>query len=292
MRILLCLFMVGISAFNELQAQESIENQDQPTTVIYHNPVSRTQLNHWMMLGPIPIQETVNELMEKGKFNPDDNLEEPNIFLSDGSVWLGWDYYTEAMRNSLLVDDGDELDSNPEIGKKQTIGGQEFEWSVHLFDRRFVNLDDLYGRHENAIVYAHAAIEMEETKTVHFYLRSDDSMKMWINGEEVYSFLGGRGVNQGEDKVEVELNQGINTVLLKVMNLHLDWGFGVQVRDLNDVSMEEAIEGSLEGAIESIFADASVIWIPVGLFIMGFIILLTLFFVIRSKFGSGDRLHG
>ncbi|MCL6501938.1 MAG: c-type cytochrome [Pirellulales bacterium] len=65
---------------------------------------------------------------------------------------------------------------------------------------------------------------------------TDDSGKIWLNGEVVYTYVGNRAVTPAEDRVEVRLRQGRNVLLIKVENhqgpggLSLSIGSGGAVR--------------------------------------------------------------
>lgn len=47
---------------------------------------------------------------------------------------------------------------------------------------------------------------------------TDDSGKIWLNGELVYEYVGSRPVTPGEDRVQVQLRKGRNVLLLKIEN--------------------------------------------------------------------------
>ena len=47
-------------------------------------------------------------------------------------------------------------------------------------------------------------------------IRSDDGVKLWLNGELVHQNNLTRGLNPGEDKADVTLNEGWNTCLMKI----------------------------------------------------------------------------
>jgi len=61
-------------------------------------------------------------------------------------------------------------------------------------------------------------------------LGSDDAVKVWLNGQAVYSHAGVRGLRVGEDKVAVTLKKGWNTLRLKVVQADGAWGFACGVR--------------------------------------------------------------
>jgi uncharacterized protein len=89
----------------------------------------------------------------------------------------------------------------------------------------------LYPQEPFAIVYAYAEIISPDNRTVSLTLGSDDGAKMWINGEEVYNEHIQRAAVPDEVMIEVELQVGINPILLKVENIAGDWGAVVRMVD-------------------------------------------------------------
>ena len=87
------------------------------------------------------------------------------------------------------------------------------------------------------VAYARAIIVSPQETQARFELGSDDGIKVWLNGQLVHSNNALRAVQQGEDKVDVQLRRGENEVLLKITQGGQDWGFCLRVTDLDGSPM-------------------------------------------------------
>jgi hypothetical protein len=74
----------------------------------------------------------------------------------------------------------------------------------------------------------------------------DDGLKVWLNGAVALSKNSPSSVSPGSDKADVTLEEGWNTLLLKVINGGGDWGVCIRFRAL-DGSRLEGIRASTEG---------------------------------------------
>ncbi len=99
-----------------------------------------------------------------------------------------------------------------------------------LLDEHFVHLHDFFGkRHENAVAYAFTLLHSPYACEAVLALGSDDGIAVWLNGQEVHRNDVGRPYSSKQDRVTVKLNEGFNTLLLKVHQGGGDWGFSAHV---------------------------------------------------------------
>ena len=77
----------------------------------------------------------------------------------------------------------------------------------------------------NRCVYVRTDVWVDEPQTVKLEIGSDDAVKVWLNGKLVHSHFIYRGVEPAQDIVEVTLNQGWNTLMLKIVQGGGEWGF-------------------------------------------------------------------
>jgi hypothetical protein len=83
----------------------------------------------------------------------------------------------------------------------------------------------------NRCVYVKTHIWSDRQRPVRLELGSDDGIKAWINGEVVLAANALRGLTVGSDHVNVDLQEGRNTLLLKITQGGGDWSFCCRVRD-------------------------------------------------------------
>ncbi|UCG15164.1 MAG: HEAT repeat domain-containing protein [Phycisphaerales bacterium] len=80
-------------------------------------------------------------------------------------------------------------------------------------------------------VYVRAGVWSDSARPARLEIGSDDGVKAWLNGELVHSLATVRSVTPGEDKVNVDLRQGWNVLLLKIVQASGGWGFACAIRD-------------------------------------------------------------
>ena len=82
---------------------------------------------------------------------------------------------------------------------------------------------------EQVVAYAFTTVRREQAGKAVLSLGSDDSVKVWLNGELVHDHRVGRGVQKDEDAVPVTLREGDNALLVKVENGKGGWGLVARV---------------------------------------------------------------
>jgi hypothetical protein len=157
-------------------------------------------MKEWLLLGAIPVSE--------GGESPSEEVQR------------------EAFQRDFLAEYGGESGVQPEPDAAQKIDGNEYTWKiVRSRAEELVDLVDVYGKKEYVIAYAWAEIEVPEDTVALFGIGSDDAVKVWVNGELVHENWVGRAVAQDDDIIGVDLKAGKNSILLKVQNFAMDWGF-------------------------------------------------------------------
>ena len=109
---------------------------------------------------------------------------------------------------------------------------------VDDFDDDYINLLKFFHA-ENSVAYLKTNVWIENTQKVLFEIGSDDGVKVWVNHQLVHQNDQERGHEQGQDVVEVYLEQGWNRILMKVNQGVGDWGASLAITDLE----RELIEG-------------------------------------------------
>ncbi|MGD8451187.1 MAG: HEAT repeat domain-containing protein [Phycisphaerae bacterium] len=83
---------------------------------------------------------------------------------------------------------------------------------------------------ENCCLYVRARVYSPQAQAARLEIGSDDGVRAWLNGALVHSNEAARAHTIGQDKVPVALEQGWNTVMLKVVQGNGGWGFSCGVR--------------------------------------------------------------
>lgn len=85
-------------------------------------------------------------------------------------------------------------------------------------------------RGNHCVVYLKARVFCPGAQRVALEIGSDDGLKLWINGKVVHANNVARGFTAGQDKVEAELNAGVNEFLVKVSQHTAGCAASVRVR--------------------------------------------------------------
>ncbi|MFN0059804.1 MAG: HEAT repeat domain-containing protein [Planctomycetota bacterium] len=78
-------------------------------------------------------------------------------------------------------------------------------------------------------IYARSRIHSPVAQRARLYAGSDDAIKMWLNGALVHANLAFRAAAPDSDHVDVELKDGANDLLVKIIQGSGGWGFCVRV---------------------------------------------------------------
>ncbi len=96
-------------------------------------------------------------------------------------------------------------------------------------EQGYVDLLAQLGPGESCLAYAYAEIELAEATDAILRVGVDDSERIWINGQQVHNVFVARGLTPDQDKVPVKLRKGPNTILMKVWQHNLGWGFCMRI---------------------------------------------------------------
>ncbi len=125
-----------------------------------------------------------------------------------------------------IPEDITEIDFNT---KHEGVNG-EISWRQHT-DDAFDGLVDLGRNVKSSTAYAWATIYSPDNREVQLRFGSDDNGKVWLNGHEVITEPDGGWATLDENIVSVKLNQGKNSILVKVGNSDGSWGFFLRITD-------------------------------------------------------------
>jgi len=139
-------------------------------------------------------------------------------------------FFPDDLDRDFLADVGGEAKIKPREGDTvATAQGETLTWKRYESKEDIVDLLKAVGKHEYATAYAFCVLDSEIEGDAFIYLGSDDSVAVWINGEQVHRFPGDRSIIIDEDLLAARLTAGANNCLVKVSQVTGDWGFAVRV---------------------------------------------------------------
>ncbi|MCX6307068.1 MAG: DUF2961 domain-containing protein [Bacteroidetes bacterium] len=97
-----------------------------------------------------------------------------------------------------------------------------------------VSLVDLINPHEMVVSYAVTYIHSPDNRKTMLFIGSDDGSKVFLNGREVYRYLGERVAEPDQAEVELNLKAGWNKLLLKIENNYGAYSFYARLIDTSN----------------------------------------------------------
>lgn len=104
----------------------------------------------------------------------------------------------------------------------------------------------LKGKKEYVAGYAFRVIKSDRLRKVRILTGSDDSLRMWLNGQLVEEVLALRGARPDEDITEIALSPGENWLLVEVSNWEGGWGLFLRLEDEDGGKLILTSDGELK----------------------------------------------
>lgn len=137
---------------------------------------------------------------------------------------------------------------NVNLTAKYLVEGKEVAWRKDVKgdakNHGKVNL----GNGSDVVSYAFAEIESADDRPATLRLGSDDTLRVWLNGDKVFEFTGSRGWGPDQNKADVKLKKGKNALLVECGNKSGPWEFSVAVSA--DVSKYAFLQGGGGGKLD------------------------------------------
>ncbi|MBD3241995.1 MAG: hypothetical protein GF331_15505, partial [Chitinivibrionales bacterium] len=108
-------------------------------------------------------------------------------------------------------------------------------------DRWGVWLAGLFPKDEYAVAYLFAYVHVPSARDALVLCGSDDAIKVWCNDSLVWANRVFRGVARDDDVVKVRLHEGVNTLLLKVIQDVGGWGVFCRLADMQGEAMDDVV---------------------------------------------------
>ena len=96
----------------------------------------------------------------------------------------------------------------------------------------YVNFDTILGGNLNWVAaYAWTTLTVPDERVAHIHFGSDDQAKIWLNGEPVFTDSTAHPVVIDSITIPVTLKPGKNSLLVKVCDEEIFWGFYLRITD-------------------------------------------------------------
>jgi hypothetical protein len=111
-------------------------------------------------------------------------------------------------------------------------GGRDVSWTRYTApESGWVRLEDLIEPKEQAVAYGFTHVYAPRGRSTQLLIGSDDGVRLWLNGELVFTNPAYRGAYPDQDLIPVRLEKGWNTLLIKVLQGAGGWGYYVRFAD-------------------------------------------------------------
>ncbi len=124
-----------------------------------------------------------------------------------------------------------EEDISPEKEERIEIDGEKYQWKIFSNENTVMVLHRQIGTLENVTVYFFCLLEVAQSGDYVFHVGSDDSVKIWLDGEKIHDIKEVRGIGETRDHVSAAMSKGQHRLLVKVDQHTGGWGLAFQVKD-------------------------------------------------------------
>ncbi len=141
-----------------------------------------------------------------------------------------------AKAGKVTLNDPTPIDetAKPDLKASYKVNGKTLKWQkIATRKKGFVDLAAELGGAEQVIAYGYAEVESIHPRETVLRCGSDDGIKIWLNGKVVHTVEVARGYSPRVDEVAIQLEEGVNRILVKVDNYVAGWGFGVMIDPAN-----------------------------------------------------------
>lgn len=163
----------------------------------------------------------------------------PNLPNFHNAEWLLLGPFSYSQKNNsigaeydrdYLTELGGESKAQPKLSQK-TAGKQ---WLKARAVKGQIDLGSVYGEQSYCSIYAYLEFHSDQSATAVLKLGSDDGLKVWFNGQLLFTNNVRRSLNPKDDAVRIRIKPGTNRLLLKIVQVTGEWGFAAQIGSLSE----------------------------------------------------------
>jgi hypothetical protein len=120
---------------------------------------------------------------------------------------------------------GEPAQLRPQLGDRVLFGGRELVWQEHRSTEAVVSFNEVLGRvTDRSVAYAICYLESDQARDgLWLQVGGDDQTAVYLNGRQVYQCRLGHPLWTLDTVGPLELKQGINMLLIKVVNVGGLW---------------------------------------------------------------------
>jgi len=174
---------------------------------------------------------------------------EASVNLSEAQTWLSANHIAP-----------------PAFGKweaSEAIGAENFDKAFETETEpktwKEVKVDNganvVFVNKENASAYLRTTIQADKPREATFGFRSDDAIKIWLNGVLIHSNKALRGVTTATDTVKLNLVAGENKLLVKVTNGGGPDGFGYTYGNPREQRIDQVFKSKDEKQLRALYLE-------------------------------------
>lgn len=143
--------------------------------------------------------------------------------------WLFNGYYTNTDNSTRLSTDylSGEASVTPTAGS--TSGGNA--WAVWDSATDSIDLGAAFGNPISCAGYACVYVNSPTAQQANLWMGSDNGIKVWLNGQNIWTNDSTRGYTVDQDKVGINLVSGWNALMIKVSQYGGNWCFSAKICD-------------------------------------------------------------
>jgi len=141
--------------------------------------------------------------------------------------------YNLSFDKDFLIDQGGEDKFLPKNGMIYSLANKRnIKWKKYRSRHDRINFNKIFKHSKNAVGYAFTTIDSPAEQRVILAMGSDDGIKLWLNGKLVHKKNKIRSCERDNDKVEVGLRDGKNTILIKLTQRKRNWCFYFRILNI------------------------------------------------------------
>ena len=136
-------------------------------------------------------------------------------------------------------------DTSVDLAASLKVEGRDLTWAEHHSTdaNGIVNFAGMMNPNSNVTAYMYAEVTVDAAQDILVKSGSDDGMKLWLNGEEIFKFGEPRSLRVDEDTTEARLEAGANSILAKVSQGGGGWEACLRLTDRDGKPIEFTQKG-------------------------------------------------